>query len=69
MPILSEDHLRWAVIEYIRYFNACRLHQGLDQVIPIAACTPSFTGCSTCSPQRVDAYFYVFAARRWRPIS
>ena len=33
--ILSEDHLRRAVIEYVRYHNECRPHQGLGQAIPV----------------------------------
>ena len=33
--ILTEDHLRRAVIEYVRYHNECRPHQGLGQAIPM----------------------------------
>ena len=33
--ILSEDHLRRVVAEYVRYFNRARPHQGLGQVIPL----------------------------------
>ena len=38
--ILSEDHLRRAVIEYVRYHNECRPHQGLAQVIPMEVVSP-----------------------------
>ena len=33
--ILSEGNLRRAVIEYVRYHNECRPHQGLGQGIPM----------------------------------
>ncbi len=34
MLILSEQHLRRIVKEYITYFNRARPHQGLNQRIP-----------------------------------
>lgn len=33
--ILSEEHRRRTVAEYVRYHNECRPHQGLAQVIPV----------------------------------
>ena len=38
MLILSEQHLRRIVKEYITYFNQARPHQGIHQCIP---CNPS----------------------------
>jgi transposase InsO family protein len=32
--ILSEDHLRRVVLEYVRYFNGSRPHQGIGQKVP-----------------------------------
>lgn len=32
--ILSEDHLRKVIVEYVRYFNESRPHQGIGQQVP-----------------------------------
>lgn len=32
--ILSEDHLRRVIVEYVRYFNESRPHQGIGQQVP-----------------------------------
>ena len=32
--ILSEDHLRRVIVEYVRYFNESRPHQGVGQRVP-----------------------------------
>jgi transposase InsO family protein len=34
--ILSEDHLRQVLKEYVVYYNNCRPHQGIQQRIPLA---------------------------------
>ena len=43
--VLSEDHLHRTVAEYIRYYNACRPHQGLEQVIPMNVGSPRGKVC------------------------
>ena len=32
--ILSENHLRRVALEYVRYFNGSRPHQGIEQKVP-----------------------------------
>ena len=38
--VLSEDHLRRVMAEYVRYHNKARPHQGMGQVIPMNVGTP-----------------------------
>jgi hypothetical protein len=33
--ILGEEHLRWALLEYVSYYNHRRPHQGIEQCCPI----------------------------------
>jgi transposase InsO family protein len=32
--VLGEQHLHEALVEYCRYFNDARPHQGIDQLVP-----------------------------------
>jgi putative transposase len=38
--VLTEDHLRWVLRAYVRYFNAARPHQGLAQQVPAPPAGP-----------------------------
>ena len=46
--LLSDRHLRRVMVEYVRYFNRARPHQGLGQQVPNsphpAGASPSATG-------------------------
>jgi putative transposase len=33
-PVLGEQHLHEVLVEYCRYFNDARPHQGIDQLVP-----------------------------------
>jgi putative transposase len=39
--ILNERHLRQCVIDYVRYFNHSRPHQGIKQAIPLPMTAPN----------------------------
>jgi transposase InsO family protein len=45
--ILGERHLRRALVEYVRYFNHARPHQGLRQEVPEEALLPAAAGATT----------------------
>lgn len=44
--ILSPAHLQRIVLEYVRYFNQARPHQGIGQRIPVPEAVPSLETAS-----------------------
>ena len=46
--IINQTHLRRVMLEYIEFFNTARLHQGIDQQIPVPTIDRETTGPVRC---------------------